>query len=111
MAQRKKIYQALIHIQYLLVLVFSWDVLALRKIQIYSLKLTILGWPLQQNYQVTKKMKSHYIFFSVSGLTYWRLNESELYHPLPDSVDSGAYLLLQEASMSLVSNNQCDWSD
>lgn len=56
-------------------------------------------------------MKSHYIFFSVSGLTYWRLNESELYHPLPDSVDSGAYHLLQEASMSLVSNNQCDWSD
>lgn len=41
----------------------------------------------------------------VSGLTYWRLNETELYHPLPDSFDSGAYLLLQEASMSLVSNN------
>lgn len=36
-----------------------------------------------------------------SGLTYWRLNENELYRPLPDSFDSGAYLLLQEASMSL----------
>lgn len=36
-----------------------------------------------------------------SGLTYWRLNECELYHPLPDSFDSGAYLLLQEASPSL----------
>ncbi|XP_040053272.2 M-phase phosphoprotein 9 [Gasterosteus aculeatus] len=36
-----------------------------------------------------------------SGLTYWRLTESELYHPLPDSFDSGAYLLLQEASLSL----------
>lgn len=37
------------------------------------------------------------------GLTYWHLNENELYHPLPDSFDSGAYLLLQEASMNLVS--------
>lgn len=46
-----------------------------------------------------------------SGLTYWRLNENELYHPLPDSFDSGAYLLLQEASMSLVSSNRCDRSD
>ncbi|KAM3599536.1 uncharacterized protein V6R79_007608 [Siganus canaliculatus] len=36
-----------------------------------------------------------------SGLTYWRLHESDLYHPLPDSLDSGAFLLLQEASMSL----------
>ncbi|XP_075885813.1 M-phase phosphoprotein 9 isoform X2 [Nelusetta ayraudi] len=36
-----------------------------------------------------------------SGLTYWRLNENEMYRPLPDSFDSGAYLLLQEASMSL----------
>uniref|UniRef100_A0A087XGD2 M-phase phosphoprotein 9 n=1 Tax=Poecilia formosa TaxID=48698 RepID=A0A087XGD2_POEFO len=43
---------------------------------------------------------------SVSGLTYWRLNECDLYRPLPDSFDSGAYLLLQEASMSLVSHQQ-----
>nr|XP_057919111.1 M-phase phosphoprotein 9 isoform X2 [Doryrhamphus excisus] len=28
-----------------------------------------------------------------SGLTYWRLNECDLYHPLPDSLDNGAYLL------------------
>lgn len=39
----------------------------------------------------------------MSGLTYWHLNENELYHPLPDSFDSGAYLLLQEASVNLVS--------
>lgn len=43
------------------------------------------------------------ILNSVPGLTYWRSNENELYRPLPDSFDSGAYLLLQEASMSLVS--------
>ncbi|XP_054612393.1 M-phase phosphoprotein 9 isoform X2 [Dunckerocampus dactyliophorus] len=28
-----------------------------------------------------------------SGFTYWRLNECDLYHPLPDSLDGGAYLL------------------
>ncbi|XP_076020026.1 M-phase phosphoprotein 9 [Genypterus blacodes] len=36
-----------------------------------------------------------------SGLTYWRLNENELYHPLPDSFDKGSFLLLQDASMNL----------
>lgn len=41
-----------------------------------------------------------------SGLTYWRLNECDLYHPLPESFDSGAYLLLQEASMSLTLGSQ-----
>ncbi|XP_026028874.1 M-phase phosphoprotein 9 isoform X1 [Astatotilapia calliptera] len=41
-----------------------------------------------------------------SGLTYWRLNECDLYHPLPESFDSGAYLLLQEASMSLTPGSQ-----
>ncbi|XP_045923187.1 M-phase phosphoprotein 9 isoform X2 [Micropterus dolomieu] len=45
--------------------------------------------------------RSDSLMSEASGLTYWRLNESELYHPLPDSYDSGAYLLLQEASMSL----------
>ncbi|XP_049415802.1 M-phase phosphoprotein 9 isoform X1 [Epinephelus fuscoguttatus] len=45
--------------------------------------------------------RSDSLMSEASGLTYWRLNESELYHPLPDSFDSGAYLLLQEASMSL----------
>ncbi len=54
---------------------------------------------------------SHNFPLPASGLTYWRLNENELYHPLPDSFDSGAYLLLQEASMSLVSKNTCDTSD
>ncbi|XP_070706491.1 M-phase phosphoprotein 9 [Pempheris klunzingeri] len=45
--------------------------------------------------------RSDSLMSEASGLTYWRLHESELYHPLPDSFDSGAYLLLQEASMSL----------
>ncbi|XP_073334726.1 M-phase phosphoprotein 9 isoform X2 [Pagrus major] len=45
--------------------------------------------------------RSDSLMSEASGLTYWRLNETELYHPLPDSFDSGAYLLLQEASMSL----------
>ncbi|XP_061589840.1 M-phase phosphoprotein 9 isoform X2 [Cololabis saira] len=46
-------------------------------------------------------MRSDSLMSEASGLTYWRLNECELYRPLPDSMDSGAYLLLQEASMSL----------
>ncbi|XP_061763802.1 M-phase phosphoprotein 9 isoform X2 [Nerophis ophidion] len=33
----------------------------------------------------------------ISGLTYWRLNECDLYHPLPDSFENGAYFL-QEVS-------------
>ncbi|XP_015232323.1 PREDICTED: M-phase phosphoprotein 9 [Cyprinodon variegatus] len=45
--------------------------------------------------------RSDSLMSEASGLTYWRLNESDLYRPLPDSFDSGAYLLLQEASMSL----------
>ncbi|XP_072227852.1 M-phase phosphoprotein 9 [Leuresthes tenuis] len=45
--------------------------------------------------------RSDSLMSEASGLTYWRLNECELYRPLPESLDSGAYLLLQEASMSL----------
>uniref|UniRef100_UPI003AB0CAF7 M-phase phosphoprotein 9 n=1 Tax=Centroberyx gerrardi TaxID=166262 RepID=UPI003AB0CAF7 len=45
--------------------------------------------------------RSDSLVSEASGLTYWRLNETDLYRPLPDSFDSGAYLLLQEASMSL----------
>lgn len=45
--------------------------------------------------------RSDSLMSEASGLTYWRLNECDLYRPLPDSFDSGAYLLLQEASMSL----------
>lgn len=50
--------------------------------------------------------RSDSLMSEASGLTYWRLNESELYHPLPDSFDSGAYLLLQEASMSLTPSQE-----
>ncbi|XP_041667628.1 M-phase phosphoprotein 9 isoform X2 [Cheilinus undulatus] len=50
--------------------------------------------------------RSDSLMSEASGFTYWRLNESELYHPLPDSFDSGAYLLLQEASMSLTPSQE-----
>ncbi|XP_022595535.1 M-phase phosphoprotein 9 [Seriola dumerili] len=43
--------------------------------------------------------RSDSLMSEASGLTYWRLNESELYRPLPDSFDSSAYLL-QETSIS-----------
>ncbi|XP_055730918.1 M-phase phosphoprotein 9-like isoform X2 [Salvelinus fontinalis] len=47
--------------------------------------------------------RSDSLMSEASGLTYWRMDVSELYRPLPDSFDSGAYLLLQEASISLKS--------
>ncbi|XP_033979414.1 M-phase phosphoprotein 9 isoform X2 [Trematomus bernacchii] len=50
--------------------------------------------------------RSDSLLSEASGLTYWRLHESELYHPLPDSFDSGAYLLLQEASISLTPSQE-----
>uniref|UniRef100_A0A087XFZ1 M-phase phosphoprotein 9 n=1 Tax=Poecilia formosa TaxID=48698 RepID=A0A087XFZ1_POEFO len=50
--------------------------------------------------------RSDSLMSEASGLTYWRLNECDLYRPLPDSFDSGAYLLLQEASMSLQTPSQ-----
>ncbi|XP_034566328.1 M-phase phosphoprotein 9 isoform X2 [Notolabrus celidotus] len=50
--------------------------------------------------------RSDSLMSEASGLTYWRLNESELYHPLPDSFDSGAYLLLHEASISLTPSQE-----
>ncbi|KAK0147871.1 M-phase phosphoprotein 9 [Merluccius polli] len=40
--------------------------------------------------------RSHSLVSEASGLTYWRLNECDLYHPLPDSLDSGAFLFLQD---------------
>ncbi|KAM9306505.1 M-phase phosphoprotein 9 isoform 2-T2 [Pholidichthys leucotaenia] len=50
--------------------------------------------------------RSDSLMSEASGLTYWRLNESELYHPLPDSLDSVAYHILQEASINLTPGNQ-----
>ncbi|XP_056288017.1 M-phase phosphoprotein 9 isoform X1 [Pseudoliparis swirei] len=50
--------------------------------------------------------RSDSMMSEASGLTYWRLTESELYHPLPDSFDSGAYHLLQEASLSLTPSQE-----
>ncbi|XP_037547755.1 M-phase phosphoprotein 9 [Nematolebias whitei] len=50
--------------------------------------------------------RSDSLMSEASGLTYWRLNECELYRPLPDSFDSGAFLLLQEASVSLSSSQE-----
>ncbi|XP_029371671.1 M-phase phosphoprotein 9 isoform X2 [Echeneis naucrates] len=50
--------------------------------------------------------RSDSLMSEASGLTYWRLNETELYRPLPDCFDSGAYLLLQEASISLTPSQE-----
>ncbi|XP_054908674.1 M-phase phosphoprotein 9 [Poeciliopsis prolifica] len=50
--------------------------------------------------------RSDSLMSEASGLTYWRLNECDLYRPLPDSFDSGAYLLLQEASLSLTPSQE-----
>uniref|UniRef100_W5MEN8 M-phase phosphoprotein 9 n=1 Tax=Lepisosteus oculatus TaxID=7918 RepID=W5MEN8_LEPOC len=41
-----------------------------------------------------------------SGLTYWKLDENELYHPLPDSIDNGSYLFFQEGSMNLLHDSK-----
>ncbi|XP_015221855.2 M-phase phosphoprotein 9 isoform X1 [Lepisosteus oculatus] len=41
-----------------------------------------------------------------SGLTYWKLDENELYHPLPDSIDNGSYLFFQEGSMNLLPKDE-----
>ncbi|XP_013885789.1 M-phase phosphoprotein 9 [Austrofundulus limnaeus] len=50
--------------------------------------------------------RSDSLMSEASGLTYWRLNECELYRQLPDSFDSGAFLLLHEASTSLSSSQE-----
>ncbi|KAM6984905.1 M-phase phosphoprotein 9 [Aplochiton taeniatus] len=50
--------------------------------------------------------RSDSLVSEASGLTYWRLDESDLYCPLPDSFDSGAYLLMKEVSMSLASSEE-----
>ncbi|CAL9682350.1 unnamed protein product [Knipowitschia caucasica] len=42
--------------------------------------------------------RSDSLISEASGLTYWRLHENDLYHPLPESFDSGVHLL-KEASM------------
>ncbi|XP_028830547.1 M-phase phosphoprotein 9 [Denticeps clupeoides] len=50
--------------------------------------------------------RSDSLFSEASGLTYWKLDENELYHPLPDSFDSGAFLLLPEVSRSQTPPNE-----
>ncbi|KAM8854121.1 M-phase phosphoprotein 9 isoform 2-T2 [Synchiropus picturatus] len=37
----------------------------------------------------------------LSGLTYWRLHEDDLYHPLPDSLDNDTHLNLQDTTLTL----------
>lgn len=45
--------------------------------------------------------RSDSLISEASGLTYWRLHENDLYHPLPDSFDSGAPHL-KEDSVSFI---------
>lgn len=35
------------------------------------------------------------ILFDFSGLSYWKLEESELYRPLPDNFESAPFVLMQ----------------
>ncbi|XP_035248151.1 M-phase phosphoprotein 9 [Anguilla anguilla] len=51
-------------------------------------------------YRTTCLKRTDSLMSEASGLTYWRLDEGELYRPLPDSFDSGAYLLLQDMSLN-----------
>ncbi|XP_066506945.1 M-phase phosphoprotein 9 isoform X2 [Hoplias malabaricus] len=44
--------------------------------------------------------RSDSLVSEASGLTYWKLDESELYRPLPDSFESGSLLLMQDVSLS-----------
>ncbi|KAI1881974.1 hypothetical protein AGOR_G00245710 [Albula goreensis] len=43
--------------------------------------------------------RSDSLLSEISGVTYWRLDEADLFHRLPDSFDSGAYLLLQDVPL------------
>ncbi|KAL4646619.1 M-phase phosphoprotein 9 [Arapaima gigas] len=45
--------------------------------------------------------RSDSLVSEASGLTYWRLEENELYHPLPDRLDGGTIHLQQESPRSL----------
>ncbi|XP_026877268.2 M-phase phosphoprotein 9 isoform X1 [Electrophorus electricus] len=44
--------------------------------------------------------RSDSLVSEASGLTYWKLEESELYHPLPDSFESLSFFLMQEVSVN-----------
>ncbi|KAG7480980.1 hypothetical protein MATL_G00061950 [Megalops atlanticus] len=50
--------------------------------------------------------RSDSLVSQASGFTYWKLDENELFWPLPDSLDSGAHRLLQEASVGLNPPNE-----
>ncbi|XP_017549141.1 M-phase phosphoprotein 9 [Pygocentrus nattereri] len=44
--------------------------------------------------------RSDSLVSEASGLTYWKLDESELYRPLPDSFESNSLLFMQDMSLS-----------
>ncbi|KAJ8260837.1 hypothetical protein COCON_G00165600 [Conger conger] len=56
--------------------------------------------PTEPSSSVFPLKRSDSLVSEVSGLTYWRLDEGELYRPLPDSFDSGACLLLQSLNQT-----------
>ncbi|XP_036385847.1 M-phase phosphoprotein 9-like [Megalops cyprinoides] len=59
--------------------------------------------PASRSFYLTR---SDSLVSDASGLTYWRLDENELYRPLPDSFDSGAYLLLQDMCANQASQEE-----
>ncbi|KAB5543372.1 hypothetical protein PHYPO_G00078300 [Pangasianodon hypophthalmus] len=44
--------------------------------------------------------RSDSLVSEASGLTYWKLEEGELYHPLPDSFENSSFLLMQDVNLS-----------
>ncbi|XP_058268473.1 M-phase phosphoprotein 9 [Hemibagrus wyckioides] len=44
--------------------------------------------------------RSDSLVSEASGLTYWKLEEGELYRPLPDSFENSSFLLLQDVNLS-----------
>ncbi|XP_023699088.1 M-phase phosphoprotein 9 isoform X3 [Paramormyrops kingsleyae] len=57
--------------------------------------------PTAQASQPFHLRRSDSLASEISGLTYWRLEDHELYHPLPDSLGRGTFHLGQENSRSL----------
>ncbi|XP_060765152.1 M-phase phosphoprotein 9 [Neoarius graeffei] len=44
--------------------------------------------------------RSDSLVSEASGLTYWKLEEGELYRPLPDSFENNSFLLMQDVNLS-----------
>ncbi|XP_053502036.1 M-phase phosphoprotein 9 isoform X1 [Ictalurus furcatus] len=50
--------------------------------------------------------RSDSLVSEASGLTYWKLEEGELYRPLPDSFESSSFFLMQDVNLSQHSEDE-----